>query len=394
MLDDYAQTGEFPKWSEDNGETYVMVGDPADSILADYYAFGAKDFSASTALQDMITEATTTNDVRPGLNYVNGSNALGYLPADGTYGCCNFYGPVSTQLEYDAADYSIASFAKAQGDTSDYTAFASRAQNWQNVFNPASGFMQPKPADGTWLPGFDPASGTDFVEGTSWMYTGMVNFNVAGLAAADGGTAAHNSQYLDKVLSGVLAVECAGMSRVPEAGLTLAPPELALQSSATASTPFTVTAGQHDGAFPVTVALSDGGPAPAPTTLSVDVAKPGELWPYYSNIGVSADGGSSAADYDGDGFSYSATALAADGITPGAGITSDGVSYTWPDVAPGALDNIEATGQTIPLQPTTATKIGLLGSATNAPSTDTTGTLTVTYTDGGDLHIFALGFAS
>ncbi len=581
MLDDYAQTGEFPKWSEDNGETYVMVGDPADAILADYYAFGAKDFSASTALQDMITEATTTNDVRPGLNYINGSNALGYLPADGTYGCCNFYGPVSTQLEYDTADYSIASFAKAQGDTSDYTAFASRAQNWQNVFDPASGFMQPKLADGAWLPGFDPASGTDFVEGTSWMYTGMVNFNVAGLAAADGGAAAYNSQYLDKVLSGfqggggatsdfsnepslelpweydytgepykaqqdireiqdqiwtdspaglagnddlgemsawyvwsalgmypetpgtstlalgspmfpkavlslpdgksltikgdgaadaapyvqsaswngsswndayapakaltsggtlgfklgttpdtawaslptdappsdstgeapvvastspgsglILAPEASGSGKLvasnltgsavalgwkaSSAGATVSPASgtLDIPAHSTASTPFTVTGGQNDGTFPVTVALSDGGPSLAPTTLNVDVAKPGELWPYYTDIGVSADGTSSAADYDGDGFSYSATALAADGITPGASITSDGVSYTWPDVASGALDNIEATGQTIPLVPTTATKIGVLGSATNAPSTGTTGTLTVTYTDG------------
>ena len=581
MLDDYAQTGDFPKWSSNNGETYVMVGDPSDSILADYYAFGARDFSASTALKDMITEATTTNNNRPGLNYINGSGAMGYLPADGTYGCCNFYGPVSTQLEYDAADYSIASFAKAQGDTADYTTFAGRAQNWTNVFDPASGYMQPRLTNGSWLAGFNPSSGSDFVEGTSSMYTGMVNFNLAGLAAADGGAANYNSSYLDNVLSGfdggsgnqadfsnepslelpweydytgepyktqetirqiqdqiwtdtpaglagnddlgemsawyvwsalgmypetpgtstlalgsplfpkavvslpsgktltingngaaaaapyvqsatwnsgawndayvpttalakggtlsftlgttpktswaslptdappsdstgeaavvaatspgsglILAPGAAGSAKLVASnltgtattvtwsesggGVTVSPSSgtLSIPANSTASVPLTVTAGQTEGADTATFTIANGAKSLLPSTLSVDVATAGELWPYYTNSGISTDGASSAADYDGDGYSYSANALAADGITPGGTITSDGVSYTWPNVAPGQLDNIEANGQTIPLQPTTATKIGLIGSATNAPSTGTTGTLTVTFTDG------------
>jgi predicted alpha-1,2-mannosidase len=586
MLDDYAQTGLFPKWSNNSGETYVMVGDPSDEILADYYAFGARNWSTSTALKDMIAEATTKNDDRPGLNYINGSGALGYLPADGTYGCCNFYGPVSTQLEYDSADYAIAALAKATGDTSDYTTFASRANNWTNVYNPASGFMQPRLANGSWLTGFNPSSGTDFVEGTSWQYTGMVNFNIAGLAAADGGTADYASNYLDKVLSGLdggsgdkadfsnepslelpweydytgqpyktqalvrevqdqiwtdspaglagnddlgemsawyvwsalgMYPETPGTSTLalgsplfpkavialpsgktltingkgaaaaapyvqsatwnsgswtdayapttavtkggtlsftlgttpntswaslptdappsdstgeaavvaatsPGSGLILAPGAsgsaklvasnttgsatslkwsesgsgvavspssgtLSIPAHSSASVALTVTAGQTEGAYPVTFALSSGGANLLPSTLNVDVATPGELWPYYTNIGVSTDGGSSAADYDGDGYSYSANALAAQGVAPGATITSDGVSYTWPNVQAGQLDNIEANGQTIPLAPTSATKIGLLGSATNAPSTGTKGTLTVTYTDGSTQQI-------
>lgn len=581
MLDDYAQTGEFPKWSNNNGETYVMVGDPSDEILADYYAFGATNFNTSTALKDMIAEATTKNDDRPGLNYINGSGALGYLPADGTYGCCNFYGPVSTQLEYDSADYAIAAFAKAQGDKSDYTTFATRAQNWTNVFNPASGFMQPRMTDNSWLAGFNPSSGTDFVEGSSWQYTGMIPFNIAGLAASDGGTANYARTYLDSVMSAfdggsgdkadfsnepslelpweydytgqpykaqetirqiqdqiwtdspaglagnddlgemsswyvwsalgmypetpgtstlalgsplftkaviqlpsgkTLTVNGNGASNAasyvqsatwnsaswtdayvptnalskggtlsftlgttpntswaslptdappsdstgeasvvaatsPGSGLILAPGAagnaklvasnltgsattltwsesgdgvtvspssgtLDIPANGSVSVALSVTAGQTEGAYPVTFTMSSGGTNLLPSTLNVDIATPGELWPYYTNIGVSTDGGSSAADYDGDGYSYSANALAAQGVTPGATITSDGVSYTWPNVNAGQLDNIEANGQTIPLQPTTATKIGLLGSATNAPEDGTTGTLTVTYTDG------------
>ena len=42
-----------------------MVGDPADPILADYYAFGARNFDTSTALKDMVAEATNANNDRP-----------------------------------------------------------------------------------------------------------------------------------------------------------------------------------------------------------------------------------------------------------------------------------------------------------------------------------------
>jgi predicted alpha-1,2-mannosidase len=581
IVDDYTQTGQFPKWSEDNGESYVMVGDPADEILADYYAFGARNFDTATALTDMVAEGTKTNNNRPGLNYITGSP--GYLPSDGTYGCCNFYGPSSTQLEYDSADYAIASFAQQLGDTADYTAFATRAQNWQNIFNPSSGFIQPRLANGAWLPAFDPTNGVDFVEGTSWQYTGMVPFNIAGLARADGGTASYNTKYLNPVLSAfdgangsvsdlsnepslelpweydytgepyqaqhvvrqvqdqiwtdspsglagnddlgemsswfvwsalgmypetpgtstlalgsslftqavvslpggntltingtnaadnapyvqsatwngtawnnayapTTAITSGGTftevlgtsantgwasaanqappsdqtggktaitSTAPAGGLVITPGatgtgavnatnltaaaitvtwtasapsgvtvspasgSFSVPAGSTGSQSVTVTAGQTEGGYPVTFALASGGAGLPAATLSVSVAKAGELAPYYSNIGVSSDSNQGAANFDGVGFSYSETALANAGLHAGGTVTSDGVTYTWPSAAAGQLDNVEAAGQTI-VEPniTGATKIGLLGSASNAGSTGATGTLSVKYTDG------------
>ncbi|HEV3360269.1 MAG TPA: lectin [Pseudonocardiaceae bacterium] len=198
MTDDYAQSGMLPKWAQNNGESYVMVGDPADEIIADYYAFGAHNFSTSTALTDMVKEAVATSNIRPGLNYLN---SPGYLASDGAYQCCNFYGPVSTQLEYDSADFAISALAGSLGDTTDQTTFRNRAQDWQYTFNSGSGFMQPRNADGAWAGGFDPTSGTNFVEGTSWQYTGMVPFNVAGLASAKGGNG-NMISYLNSVLAG------------------------------------------------------------------------------------------------------------------------------------------------------------------------------------------------
>src|SRR5262249_11758720 len=91
MLNDYDQSGMLPKWALNNGESYVMVGDPADAIIADAYAFGARDFDAQHALSAMIDEATQTNNIRPAEST---RDVYGYIPYDKTYGCCNFYGPV------------------------------------------------------------------------------------------------------------------------------------------------------------------------------------------------------------------------------------------------------------------------------------------------------------
>jgi hypothetical protein len=118
-------------------------------------------------------------------------------------------------------------------------------------------------------------------------------------------------------------------------------------------------------------------------TIGVTVAKPGELWPYFNNIGISSDTDTSAAYFDGGGWSYSAQALAAAGATPGGTVSADGIDYTWPDVPVATPDNIEAAGQTISLKaPPGATRIGLLGSASTATSAGAGGTATVTYSDG------------
>ncbi|MFC0430693.1 lectin [Kutzneria buriramensis] len=184
MLNDYDQTGQLPKWSLNNGESYVMVGDPADPIIADAYAFGARDFDTKHALEAMLAEANKTSNIRPGANYYD---TQGYLPMDGTYGCCNFYGPVSTQLEYNTADHALSTYAAALGDSADAAALAARAQNWQNVFNPGSGFFQPKYNNGQFQTGFTPSSGNGFVEADAYQYTPMVPFDIKGLVQASGG---------------------------------------------------------------------------------------------------------------------------------------------------------------------------------------------------------------
>jgi hypothetical protein len=584
MLNDYAQTGMLPKWSLGNGETYAQVGDPADAIIADAYAFGARDFDVGTALKDMIAEATGTNDIRPGQQL---EDTYGYLPFDGSYGCCNFYGPVSTQLEYDTDDYAIASLARETGDQADYTTFATRAQNWQNVYNPETGYLQAKMTNGTWLGDFSPATPSGFVEGTSAQYTPMVPFALRTLITAAGGDQSwvtrlnglmsditnpgpENADLSDEpsmeipweydfagapyltqqyvreieqelypdtpagepgnddlgtlsaayvwdelgfypeipgtavltlaspafpsiVIDGKIRISAPGaggsptetgvaasnpyvqglsvdgkpwndayvdfgalrngatltydlgsnpdpewaaaarsvppsdplgaepvlVSAGPASGLILSPGASAAASftvenlterpmtadwtasppagvtlsasagaltvapDSTATATLTVTAGSATGSY--AIGFSAAG---ASSALNVDVAEPGDMWPYYNDIGVSSDGQDVPEGYDGSGYTYSANALAADGVTPGSTLTVNGVSYTWPDEQPGTLDSIWSAGQVIPVSlPAGATEIGLLGSAIDAGSGGATGTLTVTYTDGSTQQI-------
>ncbi|AHH95417.1 lectin [Kutzneria albida] len=197
MLNAYDQMGHLPKWTLNNGETYVMVGDPGTAVLADYYAFGARDFDTKAALNAMVKQASTTNDARPGQNYLT---SPGYLPADGQWGCCSFYGPVSTQLEYSTQDFALSAFAGAMGDTANQTRYANRAQQWRALFDPDTGLIQARTADGSW--DLDPKyQDYYFVEGTNWQYTGMIPFNVRGLAETLGGRDKLIT-YLDTLLAG------------------------------------------------------------------------------------------------------------------------------------------------------------------------------------------------
>ena len=104
---------------------------------------------------------------------------------------------------------------------------------------------------------------------------------------------------------------------------------LSVPPDSTASASLTVTAGSATGSYAVDFSAEG-----ASSALNVDVAAPGDMWPYYNAIGISSDGQDVPEGYDGSGYTYSANALAADGITPGAALTVGGVGYTWPDEPP------------------------------------------------------------
>jgi hypothetical protein len=174
-------------------------------------------------------------------------------------------------------------------------------------------------------------------------------------------------------------------------GFTVSPSAgtLKLPAGGAASTPVAITGGTTDGNYQVTFNFTSPSGPIQPISVPVIVARPGDLAPFFNNAGISGDANQAVANLDGHGFSYSEQALAAAGLAPGASVTSSGVQYNWPGVAAGQPDNIIAAGQVIAVpQAAGATELGVMGSATNGPSS---GTLTITYTD-GTTQTATLGF--
>jgi len=146
-----------------------------------------------------------------------------------------------------------------------------------------------------------------------------------------------------------------------------------------------VAPGTAERTYRVPISFSDGQRA----TITVLVAEPGSLRAAFDNTGTSSDEDPAAADFDGSGWSYSREALAAVGLAPGAAVTSDGLTCTWPTSPVGEADNVNASGETVLVDAPGATRLGLLGSAANGGSS---GTLTITYDDGGTQDA-AVGFS-
>jgi len=182
----YKESGWLPKWELAGGETYVMVGDPAVNVLAETYINGIHNFNVNLAYAAMKHDATDTvnNPIRPGLKEYLIDH---YIPVN-TKGV---WGSLSTTLEYNLADYSIAQMAKILGHENDYKEFMKRTEYYKNLYDPSIGFMRPKNANGTWYTPFNPntpkMNTTGFVEGNAWNYLFFVPEHETELAQLMGG---------------------------------------------------------------------------------------------------------------------------------------------------------------------------------------------------------------
>lgn len=171
--------GGLPRWEQVNHNSGGMVGDGDDAIIATAYAFGAKDFDTAAALGAMDKGASivgTTSDGHPVRQGLDVYLKLGYVPDR-----------ASITQEYCVNDFAISRFAAALGDQKKQIYYQDRAQNWKSLFNPASGYIEPRGSDGSFSDHFKPTATTGFVEGSAAQYLWMVNFNLHGLFQLMGG---------------------------------------------------------------------------------------------------------------------------------------------------------------------------------------------------------------
>ncbi|MCQ4079440.1 GH92 family glycosyl hydrolase [Streptomyces sp. RB6PN25] len=203
LVNDEEQGGWLPKWPVANGYTGVMNGDAADPIITEAYRFGARDFDAKAALAAMIKGATVVpTSSQLGQGYyterpqLDRYQQLGYVPNTSASSISPVNNGVSETLEYATADFSIGEFADALGQHSTAQTFWRRSQNWTNLFNPATGYLQPRDNSGNFPVG-DPLTvgmgnfgQSGYQEGNAAQYNWMVPQNLGGLIDAMGGEAA------------------------------------------------------------------------------------------------------------------------------------------------------------------------------------------------------------
>lgn len=96
----------------------------------------------------------------------------------------------ATTLEYSWDDYALALYAKKLGKNDDADLFMKRAHSYKNVFDPGTGFMRGKTADGQWISPFDPREPYyNFMmkEASGWSTLWLAPYDVQGLENLMGG---------------------------------------------------------------------------------------------------------------------------------------------------------------------------------------------------------------
>ncbi|MCA1223185.1 GH92 family glycosyl hydrolase [Streptomyces sp. 8L] len=197
LRDAQQQGGWWPKWPSQNMTGNVMNGDNGVPLFAQYVAFGAKGVDIKDALPIMEKGATTSQKVgwgwteRPGVeDYVR----LGYAPNDAVSQGDHGLQGASETLEWATDDFTISQLAAKAGDRGTAAEYARRGQNWQNIFDPATGYLRPRDDNGSFPagPGFrTPPAGAfgqdGYDEGNAAQYNWSVQQDIAGLVAAMGG---------------------------------------------------------------------------------------------------------------------------------------------------------------------------------------------------------------
>lgn len=185
------QLGRMPVWNMWGSETDMMIGYHSVPVVVDAILKGLGGKVDAEKALDICVATARKGDYRQLDDYMN----LGYVPTgkDGW--------SMSKTLEYAFDDYCIAQLAKSLGKEDIYDEFMSRAANYTNTFNPATGFFEPRDKDGKYEKGFvHEAYVEDICESNAWQYLFSVQHDIPGLMKLMGGKE-HFEAKLDSMFS-------------------------------------------------------------------------------------------------------------------------------------------------------------------------------------------------
>ncbi len=185
LVNTYLESGWLPEWASP-GHRNCMVGSNSASLIADSYLKGIRGYNIDTLWSALVKNTKGHGPVhsvgRYGAEYYN---RLGYVPYN-----VGINENVARTLEYAYADWCLWRLAKEIGrPQQEIDLYASRAQNYRNVFDPDRKLMRGRNEDGSFQSPFSPYKwGDAFTEGNSWHYTWSVFHDINGLAELMGGS--------------------------------------------------------------------------------------------------------------------------------------------------------------------------------------------------------------
>lgn len=183
LINDYKEGGWLPEWSSP-AYADCMIGNNSASVVADAYIKGMRGYDINTLWDAVKHGANNEGPQATGRRGVKYYNELGYVPYD-----VKINENAARTLEYAYDDFTIYQLGKAlKKPASEINIYKQRSMNYKNLFDPATGLMRGKNADGKFQSPFNPFKwGDAFTEGNSWHYSWSVFHDIDGLATLMGG---------------------------------------------------------------------------------------------------------------------------------------------------------------------------------------------------------------
>ena len=183
LINDYKEGGWLPEWSSP-AYADCMIGNNSASVVADAYIKGIRGYDINTLWEAIKHGANNEGPQATGRRGVEYYNRLGYVPYD-----VKINENAARTLEYAYDDFTIYQLGKALNKpASEIEIYKKRSMNYKNLFDPSTGLMRGKNADGKFQSPFNPLKwGDAFTEGNSWHYSWSVFQDIDGLANLMGG---------------------------------------------------------------------------------------------------------------------------------------------------------------------------------------------------------------
>ena len=203
FLNSYRDTGYLPKWLAPD-ERGMMPGTLIDGLIADSACKNMAPELEEEFLKAMIETATKADP-----KAINGRHGLAQYQELG-YLSTNFHESVSHTLDYAYSDFCISTCAEKLGQKELAQTYAHYSKNYQNLFDPETGYMRARDVDGNFRPDFSPYSwGRDYAECSAIQASLGVLHDISGLGQLMGGKEAF-SNYLLKVCQSLPLFETTG----------------------------------------------------------------------------------------------------------------------------------------------------------------------------------------